>query len=224
MPLPRVFYRSALVLVAGLTAFGCSTPPPPPEEPTPEPVKEPEPEPEKKPECKTLDEKCAATADTQAALAFTDLVFIPPQGWIYAQEPELTIAQTPEGGAALSITAIDAKDAKAKETKAKREVAMEKLASSLGIRLPEKAKKKVSPNWEKPDGDVKVGDMTLSMWQFEGAGRGTKNGPVLFFSARHGDSIVLGMGFAPTGDSSDAEIMKALETIGPGPVEGESTK
>jgi hypothetical protein len=225
MPLPSVFFRSALLLWAGAALFACgSGAVPPPEEPEPEPVAEPEPEPAPKPECKSLDEKCAATADTQAAIAKTDLVFIPPAGWLYAQEPEVTITQTAEGGGGLSVTAIEAKDPKSRETRTRRDEAIEKLASALGLTLPEKNRKRVSPNWDRPDGDVKVGEMTLEMWQFEGAGRGSKMGPVLFFSTRRGDTLLLGMGFAPKGDSSDAEIMKALETIGPAPVEGESTQ
>jgi hypothetical protein len=40
---------------------------------------------------------------------------------------------------------------------------------------------------------------------------------VLFFLSKPGSSTtIIGLGFAPKGDSSDQAIMKSLETIGPG--------
>jgi hypothetical protein len=216
---------STVALSVGLAmaalAAGCgSDPPPEPEVPRPVETAEPQAEaPPPKPECKALDERCKADTSTQARLAHTDLAFIPPEGWMYAQESDLTITQTEEGGGALAVTAFESADPKSKETKASRESALESLARAVGITLPEKNRKKVAPNWDKPDGDVKVGEMTLQMWQFEGASRGSKQGPVLFFAARSGDTQLIGLGFAPTGDKSDQEIMKALETIGPAPVD-----
>jgi len=219
MPVLRAISRFALIASFSIGAVACgSKPPPPAEEPEPPPTEEPKAEPVKKPDCKALDEKCKADANTQAKLAHTELVFIPPAGWVYAQEPDLTITQTEEGGGSLAITAFDGKDPKAKDFKDKRDASVEQLAQALGINLPNKAgtKKRATPNWDKPDGDVKVGDMTLNVWQFEGASRGTKEGPVLYFLGRYGDSAIIGIGFAPKGDSSDQSIMKALETIGPG--------
>jgi hypothetical protein len=216
-----VLVLSGLWLPLGLAPAGCgSDPAPPPEVPAPEPAPEPEPPPPPKPECKALDEKCKADASTQALLAHTDLAFVPPSGWIYAQEADLTITQTEDGGGALAMTAFEAKDPKSKETKASREGAIETLARAAGVELPMKNKKRVAPNWDKPDGDVKVGDMTLQMWQFEGASRGSSQGPVLFFAARTGDTQLVGLGFAKTGDTSDQDILKALETIGPAPMDG----
>ena len=226
--LPPSLRRRSLVASLGLClgvsiaalSGGCGSDPPPPAE-VPKPVETvaPEAPPPPKPDCKALDEKCKADASTQARLAHTDLAFIPPEGWMYAQESDLTITQTEEGGGALAVTAFESKDAKSKETKASRDSAVESLARAVGLTLPEKNRKKVSPNWDKPDGDVKVGEMTLQMWQFEGASRGSKQGPVLFFAARNGETQLIGLGFAPTGDKSDQEIMKALETIGPAPVD-----
>lgn len=224
MALPSALLRGSTLLVLGLALVGpvlsgCgSDPPPEPEVPKVEPPPEPEPPPPPPPECKALDEKCKADASTQARLAHTDLAFVPPSGWLYAQEADLTITQTEEGGGALAMTAFESKDPKSKETKAARESAVETLSRAVGLELPVKNKKKVSPNWDKPDGDVKVGEMTLQMWQFEGATRGSKQGPVLFFAAKSGETQLIGIGFAPTGDSSDQDILKALETIGPAPM------
>lgn len=222
-PLPGSSLFPSLALCVGLSVIlaGCgSDPPPEPAVPKPVETVEPEAPPAPpRPECKALDERCKADSSTQARLAHTDMAFIPPEGWMYAQESDLTITQTEEGGGALAITAFESADPRSKETRASRESALESLARAVGITLPEKNRKKVSPNWDKPDGDVKVGEMTLQMWQFEGASRGSKQGPVLFFAARRGETQLVGLGFAPTGDKSDQEIMKALETIGPAPVD-----
>lgn len=219
MPLFRVLSPLALVVSISVGAFACSNPPPPEEpEPEPPPKAEPKEEPKPKPECKTLDEKCKADDSTQAKLAHAELVFIPPAGWLYAQEAELTLTQTEEGGGSLAITTFPASDPKSKDFKDKRDAAVEVLAQALGVNLPNRpgTKKRATPNWDKADGDVKVGDMTLNMWQFDGASRGSKEGPVLYFLGRNGDNAIIGIGFAPKGDSSDQSIMKALETIGPG--------
>ncbi len=219
MPVFRAISRFTLVASIAIGALACgSKPPPPVEQPEPPAKEEPQVEPAKKPECKALDEKCKADDSTQAKLAHAELVFIPPAGWIYAQEAELTITQTEEGGGSLAITAFPGGDPKSREYKDKRDAAVEVLAQSLGVNLPNKpgTKKRVVPNWDKPDGDVRVGEMTLSMWQFDGASRGSKDGPVLYFLGRNGDNAIMGIGFAPKGDSSDQAIMKSLETIGPG--------
>lgn len=215
----RKVSRFAFIASLSISALACgSKPPPPPDEPEPPPTAEPEPEPAKKPDCKALDEKCKADESTQAKLAHAELVFIPPAGWLYAEEADLTITQTEEGGGSLAITAFAGTDPKSKDFKEKRDAAVEVLAQALGVTLPNKAgtKKRVSPNWDKADGDIKVGEMTLNMWQFDGASRGSKEGPVLYFLGRNGDNAIIGIGFAPKGDSSDQSIMKSLETIGPG--------
>lgn len=227
MALPQALLRGSSLLALGLALAGgvlvlpgCgSDPVPEPEVPKVEAPPEPEPEPPPKPPCKALDEGCKADASTQARLAHTDLAFVPPSGWVYAQEDDLTITQTEDGGGALAMTAYEAADPRSKEAKASRESAIETLARAAGVELPVKNKKKVAPNWDKPDGDVKVGDMTLQMWQFEGATRGSAQGPVLFFAALAGDTQLVGLGFAKTGDTSDQDILKALETIGPAPMD-----
>jgi hypothetical protein len=219
MPLFRDLVR--LITVVSISAFAVAcTPKPPPEEPEPEPApkEEPKPEPPPKPECKSLDEKCKADESTQAKVAHSDLVFIPPAGWIYAQEPEVTIAQTEEGGGGLVVTTIPGSDPKSKEFKEKRDAAVESLAQALGVTLPNKpgTKKRAAPNWDKPDGDTKAGEVKLEIWQFDGATRGSKDGPVVLILGRNGETSLLAIGFAPKGDSSDQSIMKSLETIGPG--------
>lgn len=216
MPLFRVLSPLALVVSISVGAFACSNPPPPEEpEPEPPPKAEPKEEPKPKPECKTLDEKCKADDSTQAKIANSELVFIPPAGWLFAQEEGLTLAQTEEGAGSMAIMAFDSRGLKPKELKDKRESATETLASALGIKLPQKGPKRVYPNWDKPDGDAKAGDLTLSMWELAGAGRGTKDGAVLVFLSK-GDTVLIGLGFAPKDDTATQSILKALETIGPG--------
>ncbi|NUP08564.1 MAG: hypothetical protein HOW73_21150 [Polyangiaceae bacterium] len=202
------------VAVAALT--GC-----PSKEPV-EPVAtaEPEPDPPKKtekpkPKCEELAEKCAATADTQAKIANADSVFVPPEGWHYAQQTEMTIAQPDGTPGAMAITAFEG--AGPEEAKA-RDASYEKLVQGLAISPPEKFKKKFVPRWDKPDDARKTGSTEIKLWQAEKAKRDGKDGFLLvLLTSDPAGKKILGVAFSPEGDDKTVEaISKSLETIGPG--------
>lgn len=202
-------------MFGGLLAFpGCKKATP---EPTvasadvePPPKKKPKP----KPKCEDLTEKCAAAADTQARIAHADSVFIPPEGWHYAQQPEMTVAQPESAPGVMAITAFEAGKEEAKD----REAQFQKLVAALEITLPEKGKKKYAPKWEKPDGTKKTGNTEIMLWQAEAAKKGGKTGYLLvLLTADPAGKKILGVAFAQDGDEKTVDaISKSLETIGPG--------
>jgi len=183
------------------------------EEPTPtsEPAK---PKEKPKPKCEDMTEGCEATADTQAKIAASDLVFIPPDGWVYAQGAELTLTSAKEGGAVLAMASYEHTDDKA------REGAFTKLVEKLEISVPEKFKKKYVPNWKKEDDKRKSGDIELFLWQAEDAKRSGDGGYLLVLLADDpagGKRKIIGVAFAPKSDDKSVEaISKSLETLGPG--------
>lgn len=163
------------------------------------------------PPCEAMDERCEAKSATRARIAQSELAFTPPASWIYAQESDMTIASASEAGATLALTGYVAGEAK-KQT-ANRDAALVALAKKLDVTLPKKMVWK-----KKPDDTMKVSDLTVSLWQFDGATRGTKKGPVLVFSAPLADQhAVLGVAFVPNDDgaNSDAAVLRAIKSIGP---------
>jgi len=202
--LPKLFALTMLALLAA----GCPKPPPPP--PPPQPVEAPPPP----PKCESLGEKCAAKASTKAKITSSDLVFTPATGWFYAQQSSATISQSSETGPGLALMGYegDAKDHK-KEFAA-RDAAMAELIKQLGL-TP--LKRKV--NWKKPDDTKTIGAMKLGLWQLEEAGqRGAKKGPLLLLAGPigEGNKGVIGVGFVPEDDKSQADIaiMKSVESLG----------
>ncbi len=212
----------AATLGAGiaLLVVGCGKKDPEPEVPTAEPDVTSDAKPPKKPpkpKCEAFSENCLATPDTQAKVAGSGLVFIPPEGWGYAQEADGTMARIEGAPVAMVIATFEpGKDAK-EEAKA-RDAQYEKLIQKLEITLPEKFKKKYTPNWSKPDDTRKSGDMELKLWQGDGAKRAGKPGFVIvLLTADPAGKKVLGVAFNAEGDEKNAEaISKSLETIGPG--------
>lgn len=205
--LPKLF---ALTLFAALAALSGCKPKPPPPPPTP-PVEEPPPPP---PKCESLGEKCEAKPDTKAKITSSSLVFTPEKGWFYAMQSSATIAQASETGPGIAMMGYegDAKDQK--KDSAARDAAMAELIKQLGLNP---LKRKVS--WKKPDDTKAVGNLKLGLWQLEEAGqRGTKKGPLLVVAGPAGDGNkgVIGVGFVPEDDKSQADvaIMKSIESIG----------
>jgi hypothetical protein len=201
--LPKIF---ALTMLAVLVA-GCPKPPPPP----PPPQAEPPPPP---PKCESLGEKCAAKPDTKAKITSSNLVFTPAAGWVYAMQSSATIAQASETGPGIVMMGYegDAKDHK-KDTAA-RDAAMTELVKQLGL-----APLKRKVNWKKPDDTKTIGTLKIGLWQLEEAGqRGTKKGPLLVVAGSTGDGNkgVIGIGFVPDDDKSQADvaIMKSIESLG----------
>jgi hypothetical protein len=204
----------ALVALVVLTA-ACSKhkPPAPPPTPPPPPAAEAKAEvaPPPPPKCEALEEKCAATADTKATIAKTDLVFQPPSGWTYAQTAGATLAQAGDVAAVTTVVGYDAGDPKDKKADANRDAAFEALQKLVNVGL----KKKV--NWKKkPDDKRAPGGLQVSLWQVDGATRGDKKGPLLIFSAPlDANNVLLGFGFVPDDDNSgsDAAIMKSIDSL-----------
>lgn len=210
----RFFVWAGLIGAAMITLSGC--PKKGAEEPASSASAEPDPPKSKpKPKCEDVAEKCAATPNTQAKIAHADSVFIPPEGWIYAQEAEMTVAN-PEGK--VGVMAISAFEGAGPEEAKARDASYEKLVQGLKISPPEKFKKKFVPKWDKPDDSRKTGSTEIKLWQAEQAKRDGKSGFLLvFLTSDPAGKKILGVAFAPDGDDTTVEaISKSLETIGPG--------
>ncbi|MFO0762487.1 MAG: hypothetical protein U0359_38970 [Byssovorax sp.] len=202
----------ALVALASLvSSTGCGSKPPPK---NPEPADSAEadagPPP---PKCEALDEKCAATAETHAKIAHSELVFSPVTGWTYAQMEAVSVAQASDTGPAMAFLGYegDAKDAK--KDGAARDAAFGELTKALGIES--KPPKKV--NWKKADNPKAIGEMKLDQWVIDkGWTRGGKKGAlVIVAGASDGPKSVMAIGFYPDDDkSADDTIPKSFESIG----------
>jgi hypothetical protein len=184
------------------TVASADVPPPPKLKPKP------------KPKCETLEEDCVSTPDTQAKIAGTELVFIPPEAWVYAQGTDFTLTKAKEAAGALAMTSFDAGPDEAKV----REGTYEKLAGVADVTLPERFKKKFVPKWDKADDTKKTGDIEVKLWQADDAKRDGKSGYLLVMLASDpSGKRVMGLAFAPKDDDKAVEaISKSLETLGPG--------
>lgn len=202
-------------ILAGLAVLSAacgSTPPPAPKvEPPPvattPPVEKPPPPP---PKCESLDESCAAKEGTRARVADSGLSFEPPSGWLYAQEPELTVAKNDT--AVVGVLVYDATDSKdAKKMAAARDTALGKLTKRLELTLP-----KAPIPWTVPQDAVKHDPFPLSMWERPGGTQGKKKGAVVVCTAKiEGTRMLLALGFVPDDAPNDAAdaILKALKSI-----------
>jgi hypothetical protein len=192
---------------------GCGSADPPPPKPPNKPAKIEEAPPPPPPECLSLSERCVAEAGTVAKVPGTQLAFNPPPSWLFAQEEEVTLAQTPDGGPCLAMASFENGDKAALE--ANRQGALDTILRSLALELPQPKKGKTLIDWKKPNEQTDVGKLKLDMWQVEGGARAAKTGPVLVFTFPASGRTVLGVGFVPSEDSSDADaaIMKSLETV-----------
>jgi len=218
MPPRSLVWAGFFGVVALATVTGCPSSKPEPVVASADPEPNPSSNPKKsKPKCLDMGEKCKATADTQAKIANVDAVFIPPEGWFFAQQAELTVAQPDGLNGVMGITSFDAPTPGPAEAKA-RDAEYEKLLVGLKITAPEKFKRKYVPRWDKADDTRKSGNSEIKLWQAEQAKRDGKNGflLVLLMTDPAGKKI-LGVAFAPEGDDKTVEaISKSLETIGPG--------
>ena len=210
----RFFGWAGLIGAATIMLSGC--PKKGAEEPAASASAEPDPPKSKpKPKCEDLAEKCAATPNTQAKIANADSVFIPPEGWIYAQLPEMTVANPDGKVGVMAITAFEG--AGPEEAKA-RDAMYEKLVQALKIAVPEKFKKKFVPVWGSPQDIRKTGSTEIKLWQAEQAKREGKSGFLLvLLTSDPAGKKILGVAFSPDGDETTVDaISKSLETIGPG--------
>ena len=96
-----------------------------------------------------------------------------------------------------------------------REGAFFALINLLGVSPP---KHKVA--WSKPMKKARVGALEVSFYQADDVTKGLKKGPVLLFGAELPDKRwLLGLGFVPDDDRSDADkaILASIEAIVPTP-------
>lgn len=208
---------------------GCgSAPKPPPPAPPPAPVVAQKPKPKEDPfekplppppKCESMEEKCVADKATHARVAEAGAVmFVPPNGWTYAQEATVSIAQTSDDGPAIAIaaakTVVPAKGPGPMEHL--RDTTLQALAERLGVKLP---KQKIA--WKKIDKTLTIGSYSIALYQVEGATRAGKKGPLLVFTTPlEGTRILLGIGFVDDDDQTDADgaILASIQSIAPAPV------
>jgi hypothetical protein len=212
---PRQGRFACLLGALLLTTVGCGPDKPEPEVASADPEPPPKLRPKPKPKCESFGENCAATADTQAKIAGSELVFIPPEGWLYAQQADVTLAKTDGSSGGMAVMGYAA--GKADEAKA-RDQNYEHLLQLLELSPPEKFKVRYVPAWNKAEASRKSGDMEIKLWQADGAKRGGKVGflNVLLGTDSTGKKI-LGVVFTPENDEKTADaVNKSLETIGPG--------
>lgn len=195
----------AFGLLLLVSAFACkkAPPPKPPTSVTAEVDAAPPP-----PKCETLSEACEAKAGTHAKVRPSNWTFEPPTGWVYAQEEHGAVANL--GAAALAIDTFES--GTAKQEAEKRDAALVALFSKIGATFPKK-----KPAWpKKPAKTMEVGTLSVSLFQFDGAARESKKGPVLVFAAKlPGDTFLMGAGFVADDDSTNADqaILKSIESL-----------
>lgn len=202
----RIVAKALLGVALGATACGS---PPPPEPPKPMPAPEPKPEPPPPPSCEALDEGCRAEPDTQAKIATSQHVFTPPEGWTYAQQARATVAQVADDGPVLALT-VFTPEGEGEALAQQQADALQSLAEAVGIELPDK---KVV--FDRPDQEDEVAGLAMKYWQREEAKRGDASGSLLVLMSALGDRALLGLGYVPAADDTEADrlIFEALQTI-----------
>jgi hypothetical protein len=171
------------------------------------------------PKCEAMSEKCVADKTTQAKIPEASfVVFTPPSGWTYAQESSVSVAQTADEGPALAVAAFTVAPDEGKDPKKldkRRDTLLNALGERLALKMP-----KAKVLWKKADKTLSVGTYAVSLYQVEGAGRGSKKGPLLVFSsALNADVVLLGLGFVNDDDTTDADgaILAAIQSLAPAP-------
>lgn len=215
--------RSRLGVVAMALLLGCGTPtpPPPPPQPSASPAPAPAPPP---PKCEALKEQCKAAKDTKARIPGTSYVFTPPEGWIYAQLEEVTVAQAGEEGPLLMLT-THAPDKDMRKSADQRVGLVKSLAEIVLLQPPARfVLFKMKTPGKDDYAEKPVAGVTMSLWERGGGNRGKDKGPLLIAAATVADRELLAVGFAPEGDQQGTgAILSALQTLTQGEsAEGES--
>jgi hypothetical protein len=226
------FVLAALVSVAA--ACGSTPPPKKPDPPAPAPVATAKPKkqdpfdkptPKPPPKCEAMSESCVADKMTQAKIPEASfVVFTPPNGWTFAQETTATVAQASDDGPALAVAAFTVAPDEAKSPAKldhRRETLLSALGERLGLKMP---KSKIF--WKKADRTLTVGSFGVSLYRLEGGARGSKKGPLLVFtSSLTADVSLLGVGFDPDDDPTDADeaILTAIQSLAPAPAPATTT-
>jgi hypothetical protein len=188
-----------------LFALGCQQKPP--ATPSPEPPKEvakEEPPPLKK--CEALSEDCRGDGIVRARVPGTVLVFTPPEGWLYAQLPEATVAQVNEKGAVIAIASFEPDKSVVKRAKQRGEKAGE-LAKLVGVDTKD-MKKLALP----PKGSRDIAGLKMQLWELDEGKRKSDLGQLLVWLADVEGKSLLGIGWASVEKEAD-QILEALRTL-----------
>jgi hypothetical protein len=195
-----------------LGAAGCSSAPSPPP-PPPKVEKEPEPPPPPPPKCEAIKEQCKAGQGTTARIPGTHYEFAPPEGWVYAQLEEATVAQVGDAGPVLVLTTFESGKA------AKERVALvESFCELVLIEPPKRLRFPKRDTRGRDDYTVtEMAGLEMTLWDRPAATRGEDKGPLLVLSAIVGDRDLFGLAFAPKGDDVGTKaILDALQSLEPG--------
>jgi hypothetical protein len=204
--------KNVIALLGAASLFaGCHSAPPPAPPPPPVAVAPaPPPPPPPPPKCEATSEGCKGPAT--ARIRNSGFHIAVPDGWGYAQQEDATLVTRDE--AVMAITTFGGwPDARTSD--ANREHAFDTLVSLLGVTSP-----KHRVVWARPSQKRKAGAIELSLWQADNVSKAAKKGPVLVFGAELPDHTwVLGAGFVPDDDKSDADktIVGAIESIAASP-------
>ena len=209
-----LFSTKVMMMVAALGLAACAAKPPPPPPPPPQP--EPEREPPPPPKCEELKEKCVADGATAARIVDTGYVFTPPDGWIYAQTPEATIAQRDAESAVLVFSSF-VPDKSSFKRGAQRSDKVTELAEIVGVKPGSR-----KPALRRPQ-TQDVGELKINLWDgynsagLKGSKRGDVRGELLVMAVPLDDQELFGIAFAAADDTEATEgILKAVQSLGPG--------
>jgi hypothetical protein len=166
------------------------------------------------PKCESLDEKCAAKADTTAVVKSAPLQFTPPKDWTYAQTEKYSIMQASgEPNSAVLVIGSYAPDKDAKKNDAARDTAFADLLKELGATLPKGYK---VASWKKSDGPIEANGLKMLTWVAAGserAGLKDKKGTVMIVHAPVDDThAMLAVGFALDDDVKGQEALQGVLT------------
>ncbi len=163
------------------------------------------------PKCESLDESCAAQADTVAKVKSAGLTFKPPERWLYAQTASHSIMQQgSDAGAAVLVIGSYMSDKDAKKNDAARDAAFADLLKALGATLP----KSYKVAWKKPEAPLEANGLKMGTWlapDVERTGLKDKKGnmPIVHapIDATHN---MLAIGFALGDDEKGMEAVQGV--------------
>ena len=204
---------SCLGFAIALPAFvaSCAPPPKPPEEPAKlvtAPIE---------PKCERLSERCRADRDTRASIPSLDWKITPPNGWSYAQDGRVTVAEgNGEAGPMLAVKTFEPPKSP-KDLKNIRIDEIEQLAKSWGVTLSQRNIVDYHLRQDAPD-SLDVAGVKLSVWEQEGASRRSARGNVVVVVGDvDGRELVL-VAFVPKAETSDAvgdseAVLNAIQSL-----------
>lgn len=201
----------ALALAAATTTTACGSKKPKVQDTVDsQPTSEPEPPKPPPPKCEKLEEKCESKGGKKAKIPGSLLVFEPTNGWTYAQQEKITVAQLADEDACQGLVGHEVADAK--KVDAARQTALELLAAELKLTLP-----KTKVQWKSGE-KYEQSKVPQLRWTLEKVVRGAKKGDLLIVGTQPNDGkAVLGVAFVPSDDDKSIEkVLKSFDTIGAG--------